>query len=570
MTSIGPHTDTGLHVFEWEELDFNQSWVKEAPLKLVASTLESMDNRTGKAGAIRGVLEDRVEFNPKWESWWKRVKPMLEESEHFSIGKSHAITLLDSVDDIPFRPLRNPVKKPGTPRKRTPPKQEREWLEWLTGELESPPPSRTPAKAADKAIAECPDKALGQALNRTSQAAEEFLDSYRTAPREAARWASLLSLASARWRDYAGSDSYGESPQSIGTLLARLITAAKFTQESRAWLRQAGDLSRDQPDAWRGIFATGLWKAFGYSRDGARDWFHRSFHQSVYEDRVAWAREIALGGLNVDDSSVRHIQLERLLELFSPADRTQVIQNIIVRSASGEAPRERVLDFVVHICRSGEWPAPVERLNLLVLAALLLSNGQGQVLSHASQEINAVLMDEPVHPDDSVWSSLLSAPRQWIADMQESWSDRFDKQRSCQDEEQARMLREKNELSKLVDGLRAEIGRNREQSKLEILKDPLMVIAENLQWIRQRRDNPEEMLRQAEAGLALALRTGGANGLGTVGETVDYEPSRHESVEDILVGSSVRIIEPGTIVPGKLTNDYVLIKALVAPAAEVE
>jgi hypothetical protein len=318
---------------------------------------------------------------------------------------------------------------------------------------------------------------------------------------------------------------------------------------------------------WRGAFATGIWYAFDGSSEDARKWFQSLFYRSADEERVTLAREIALASFNTYDSSMRNSQLERMLGIFRPAERIDIIRNVVVRSALGEAPRERVLNFVAHICRSDDWSEPDARLDLLVLATILLSDGNGPVLSHASQEIGAALVNGETRPDGTLWSSLLSNPKQRIAEIEESWNNRLDEQIASHNENQEKLIREKNDQIKLVAELRAEIERNRELSKLEILEDPLRVIAENLKWIRQQRDDPVEMLQQAEVGLSLALRAGGAE-LSAVGATVDYDPSQHETEGHVPVGSRVRITELGAVVPGKFTGGKVLLKALVTPAAE--
>ena len=581
MTALKSPPDTGRDVLGRPEPEFDQSWVKEAPLKLIASALESVENRTGKPGVIREVLEDRVELDPKWPTWWKRVKPMLEKSGHFIGGKQNAIILLGNAAGIVPQPLPPPPgKKSRTTRGKTPAQPKREWLERLTDELEKLPPSRAPTKPAYNALEKCPDGDLTKALNLISQAATKFLDANqnaqasRTTQKSAAGWVGLVSRAASSWRDRIGPYSNADSAQSVGTLLARLIKAAGYPQESRFWLNRTGDLAGNRLVMWPRAFAAGVWQSFDGSRDGAREWVESLFHGSTHEDRLALAREIALASFNKADSSMRNSQLESLLGIFRPSERIDVIRNVVIRSALGEAPKDRVLDFVAHICRSNEWPEPIARLNLLVLASLLLSDGSGPVPIIASQEIGAALDAEtaPVDeapPGDALWSSLLSDSKQRVTEIQQRWNDRLDNERVRHDEEREKLLRENNTLCKRVEELSAEIERNREQSKLDILEDPLRVIAENLKWIRQRRDDPVEMLHQAEVGLSLALRAGGAE-LIAAGETVHYEPSQHETEGYVPVGSQVRITELGAVVPGKFTGGKVLLKALVTPVDEGE
>ena len=570
MTTLKPNPHSTADDLESGELRLDPSWVSAAPLKLVASALECMGDRTGKPGAIKETLEAVVDFKPKWGTWWKRVKPLLEESEHFYVEKGQAIRLLTDVARIEFQPLPAPVKKRGNPGPRKPSKQELQWLLWLTEKNGSTPPSRSPTKAAHAALGKCPDKDLRQALDQICGEASSFLDSNRTAPKVAAGWASLMSLAASRWRDGGGVYSGSAAAELVGELLARLIGEAKFPRESREWLRQAGGLLTDsQQDTWREQCAIGVWRSLNGSRDGPRAWFESLFYRSADEERMALAREITLAALNVDSANSSHIQLDRLLSLLLPADRIDMVRDIIIQSAAGGAPKHRVLAFTEHVCYSGSWPEPAGRLNLMVLATILLSDGQGPIPSRASEEIGVALMDGPIHEEDEVWSSLLSAARQQVAGVQAGWKDQLDEQRVHHEKSHRELFAEKNGQVKLVKELRAEIERNREQSKLEILEDILKVIAERLQLMRLHTESPDEMLSEAEAGFALALRVGGAQELGKVGGIVRYEPSIHKAEQDVAIGAQVRISQPGALVPGELTGGLVLLKARVEPVVEV-
>ena len=288
MTTLESHPHTAADDLEIGELRLDPSWVSAAPLKLVASALECMENRRGKPGAIKETLEAAVDFKPKWGTWWKRVKPLLEDSEHFEVEKGQTIRLLTDVAGIEFQPLPSPVKKRGDPGPRKPSKQELQWLVWLTEEGDSVPPSRSPTKAAHAALGKCPDKDLRQALDRICGEASSFLDANRTAPKVAAGWAGLMSLAASRWRDGGGVYSGSAAPELVGELLAKLIGVAKSPRESREWLRQAGGLLTDsQLDTWRGQFAIGVWRSLSGSRDGARAWFEALFYR-VSRRRAGW------------------------------------------------------------------------------------------------------------------------------------------------------------------------------------------------------------------------------------------------------------------------------------------
>ena len=380
-----------------------------------------------------------------------------------------------------------------------------------------------------------------------------------------------MSSAASRWRDGSGVHSGGAAPEMVGELLARLVGEVRSPRESREWLRRAGGLLEDsQLDVWRGQFAIGVWKSLNGSRDGARAWFEALFYRSAGEERTALAREITLAALNVDGANSSHIQLDRLLSLLTPADRSDIVRDVIIQAAAGGAPKRRVLAFTEHVCYPGAWPEPAGRLNLLALAAILLSDEQETIVGRASEEIGSVLGDGPIHEGDAVWLSLLSNARQLVSDERASRKDQLDEQRARHEEAYRELLAEKDGQVKLVKELRAEIERNREQSKLEILEDILKVVAENLRLIRLGNESPDEMLSEAEAGFALALRVGGAQELAKIGEIVRYEPAMHQTEQDVAIGAQVRVDQPGALVPGALTGGLVLLKARVEPVIEVE
>ncbi len=89
----------------------------------------------------------------------------------------------------------------------------------------------------------------------------------------------------------------------------------------------------------------------------------------------------------------------------------------------------------------------------------------------------------------------------------------------------------------------AELESNREESRLEIRQDMLQAIGETLQTVAGRQGSVDELARNVEAGLILALRAGGA-------DLLDTSPEG-------------KVIAPGVIVRGGVHGDRVLLKAQV-------
>ena len=556
-----------------DDTEVLQSWVNEAPLKLVASVLCDMPNSSGTAGDIREAVESRVDLKPKWATWWtKQVRPTLAKSKHFSVGKANRITLLDQVDEIPAEPLR-PVrksrkaktsKKEQIPGEKRPSKLEREWMEWFRGEVEGPPPTRGRMKEALNALDKCDSSVVGRVLLRMTQCADVSSSSKQAA----GAWARLISRAASRWRGDAGPYAGNELAEAVGQTMARLVEVAGFPQDAGRWLCQASGLPDGQPETWRNAFAAGVWKTVDNSRDNARNWFRPSFHRLAHEDRVAAALEITLAAFRSPHSSIQHVQLDLLLDFLSMKDEVDFLHALMVHSASGRAPKERVLNYVDHKSQSIDLLDRREGLELLVLATLLLTDGQGPVVDRASRQIGEVLEDSSL-AGASAWSALMAEGQQRIASLRKQQTTELESQRLYYEGKLEERRREEGRLIDVVQRLRAEIAAGREVARMDILQDILTVITETLQSLRRSQDSPEQMLRRIEANLTLALRAGGAEEFGMVDDNVPYDPIRHQADQYVTSGSPVRITSPGAIIPGKVSGDRVLLKAGVVVPAEV-
>ena len=127
---------------------------------------------------------------------------------------------------------------------------------------------------------------------------------------------------------------------------------------------------------------------------------------------------------------------------------------------------------------------------------------------------------------------------------------------------------EKERLNYQVKSLWASIDSKMEQSRLAARKDMLLRIGDILQRAYHPANDPETNLAQVIAHLPLALRDGGAELLGEVGEVVAFNPSRHHPSQEIASGSLVRLTAPGVIILGGEAGDLVILKANVTPITE--
>ena len=501
-----------------------ESEVKKAPLKLVALALSACGNSGGTAD-IKEKLDQRAPVG-SWGSWWKRTEPKLRElPAHFQIdgnGEDVKYVLLSSVSDVPEDWIEPKV----TPA---------DWKEWLLAKTHEPPPGRFPAKHVSDALAKWPENTIEQALDRVTVTAEGLLPSGSVSSQVAEGWLRAVAQASLRWREVAEPDPRGHRAARIGTLLARLSRVAGDRTPQDLLLR-AGALD-GEADAWRRGFTAGMWGAF--EGEDARDIYLKSSAVLWHQAREDLAREIALAAFDPSYSTRRNYALDRLLDAMAESDRPQLIGEMIALSARG--PKSGALDYIANSRHAAKSPDAAERLGLLLLATLLLGDGQGQLAAQASEELAAALI-APESGNAAV-QSLFQDTRDRIAEERARIAEEMESQRQAHAAELERERREQEQLRQQVRERNAELDARREESRLEIRKDMLLAVGEVLQTVARRQGSIDELAGNVEAGLRLALRAGGADLLDTAPEG--------------------KVVAPGVIVRGGVHGDLVLLPAQV-------
>lgn len=501
-----------------------ESGVKKAPLKLVALALSACGNSGGTAD-IKEKLDRRAPVGA-WGSWWKRTEPKLGEMQsHFKIdgaGEDVKYVLLSNVGDVPADWIEPKV----TPA---------DWKKWLSASVHEPPPGRFPTKQVADALAKWPAKTIEQALDRVTVTAEGLLPSGLVSPQAAEGWLRAVAQASLRWREVADPDPLGHRAARIGTLLARLSRIAGDRTPQDLLLR-AGALD-GEADAWRRGFTAGMWEAF--DGEDARDIYLKSSAVLWRQAREDLAREIALAAFDPSYSTRRNSALDRLLDAMPEGDRPQLIGELIALSARG--PKNGALNYIAnsrHAAKSEDAP---ERLTLLALATLLLSDGRGEVPSQASREL-ASAFDAP----DGCGPEIQAILKDTVARIEQVIARKDGELAEMQKSHEAKMRRERQEQEQLRQQVRernAELDARREESRLEIRKDMLLAVGEVLQMVARRQGGIDDLAGNVEAGLRLALRAGGADLLETVPDG--------------------KVVAPGVIVRGGDHGDLVLLPAQV-------
>ena len=182
MTATRVRRRIGLEELLAEGREEALSWVKEAPLKLVAVALTDITGigRMTKAGPIKTKLEGLVvDAGEKWQPWWSRVRSAVGDSTFFETTRNKKSMITEIrlrpgcyVDDVPAAPLPPEPPKPKAVSLA-------DWKKWLQGDAAEPPPGSYPVKAVANALATWPDKTFRRALRQTMRGAEEFLEQDR-------------------------------------------------------------------------------------------------------------------------------------------------------------------------------------------------------------------------------------------------------------------------------------------------------------------------------------------------------------------------------------------------------
>lgn len=514
----------GLETLLHNQPDQAQSWVESAPLKLLAATLADLDG-PAKAGAIRHKLRYLLaNTDTKWSVWWNRLKAAADDSGCFRIvkNKSGAITTIafsGMVASVPACPLPPPQPK----AKKAKPANQADWKEWLVGDTDEPPPGAGgyPTKAAFAAISKLRSKDVEKGLAKIIRASDGFVDSVNPSPRDAEAWMEAIALASCRWLESRRERTPCDLTETVGELLARLAKIAKLDRSPPVLLRAA--------------------------------------------------RELARSTFQVGDSRRSHAILDRLLDSLAPEQGIQLIREVIVQPDALETPKESVLRYV----GSSRHVTGRERLPMIIIATLVLTDGRGEIPDEASTEL-AEAMASPEKCSRSV-QTLTSGARSRHAreleglrrqhsdeleSVKESHEHELEKLRMSHADRLATAEQEHERLRSQKRQIEATISSGREESRLEVRHDMLLSVGDAIQRSyrddRSTRDRLDEVVRT----LATALRAGGAEVLESVGNNVSFDPKFHHSLVPVHVGTPVKVSAPGVI-----AGERVILKANVATSS---
>ena len=488
-------------------------WVKEAPLKLLATALSVSGNR-GNVADIRGKLENLDGWKPdddEWKTWWQSTQRKLKKSEgHFDVvkdGKDILYILKSNVDDVPVdtpKPTKARAKKPDSLP---------EWQDWFLCEWDKEPPESYPKKAIIDALAKWPKDTIEPTLKQAIRGAEGFLASKKPTPQATLGWLEAVGQASRRWWECTVPYPDRYLSGQCSEVLLKLAKSAGYAK-SGEWLLWAHALSGQADESWMQGFAAGMWAVIGEGSGNAsrnrRNLFRVTSEMLGRQSRADLAREIALAAFRDTDVSPRYSELDELdqiLEQLTPGEEAKRLLELIALSSEA-APRDknRLLDYIAN----SRYATGPERLNLLVLATLLLTDGKGPVAAQASRELDGILARLDNHIPAA--QALFRDARARIEGEVTKTVDSYDRLLEHQ-------MQERKRLHGLLSKSNKELEANRKQSRLEIRQDMLLAVGEVLQTVMRRQASSiDELAGKVEAGLTLALKAGEAELLNTAPE----------------------------------------------------
>ena len=564
MTLTKTRRDQGIEALLQERPEELKSWVTKAPLKLVAAALTDIGGEA-KRGDIIGRLKGRVlDESVKVDDWWERVRIAIESSRHFRTTKNSKNSIigvrlapLANVGDIPAEPL--PPKPAKSAKKKA--VSLADWKKWLQSDVAEAPPGIFPTKPVSNALSMWPAKTVDHAMNKLTWGAKAFLASDKPTAQSATGWMEALRSASLRWRECPSQAPAPESnlSSSVGELLSWLADVAGHTYESGDRMISAAGLDwKSYP--WRRGFMAGVWATFEGFGDGSRNLLAAMSNQMGRHGEEYLVKEIVLTALDSDDLPHRHADLDRLLGVLPADQRYQVILELIIHS-TGRSSADGLLEYLANSRYSTGLDHSDERLNVLALATICLTNGDGPVANLASREF----ADAFKSPDggsgaiQALFQDLLADNKKLRARITEE----LDVQRKAHEEELARERQEQDRLRQQNQTFRALMASGREESRLEVRHGMLLAAGDVLQRAYQLGDTPEARLQAVTKSLPNILREAGAEPLGTVGETVHYDSKYHHTMVDVPNGAMVCLQAPGVIIRGGSLGERVILKASV-------
>lgn len=561
LRSLDKLPDDGLEATLWNNPETAYSWVRNGPLRLVAATLADAGG-VGKPKDLQTRLQQRVLRDVNWDTWWKRIQPLVKQSSYFQV-KSGSYTLVGNASDVPEgmhpTPLRRVTPSGQRPkiRKLT---SSREWIEWLLGPRNIVPPGNVPAQVALDILDVLPAGMLEGASQRLLSGLRVVLDRKRAPSTQVLTvWAEAITRLTSRWGESSLSGSVQTLPRDLVEFAAELLGQSKHRVFARKFptvlipIVQKGDGAAQE--VVRGLIA-----ALQTRSRAALELLQGLTDVLPETARRLFLKKVVREVFQVGAPEHQHLVLQAINE----RDRDYLLEYLSLLVVDEEIPANRVTEALRR-----EWLARQETnrqasLKFLLVATMLLGDVAKPLHPLLKDGFRSALEEQENAIADPAVAMLVGIAREEIL-----WTRRELEQRLRHEVEavNTQLLEKQREIERIrrtADDLQQEIARRREEAKLEIRRDMLLAIGEVLQILSKKDKKLVDLISDVQAGLSLALQAGGAEILGRVGQVVSYDPKLHQSDKNFDQGTAVIITAPGVRIGTGRLGDLVLLKACVA------
>lgn len=575
MTSPNPK---GLAAYLETNPEEVAGWVDGGQLRLLAAALTDLTAvvRTRsdyEAKDLKSQIAPLLSQPSKWETWWDKVRPWVKVSPHFESKQTgntstYRLALGVVAENIPVERLVGKPKADSTDApsssstkksvaKSSASQSLPQWVQWLWAKDDAPIPGTTPPDGLAALVGAWPEEIIQAAMDRLMTGVSEALTAPRLTPKAKDQWLELVSKAYQRRQGCLVPEYTEATARRTPKLLAQLLAALEQQAGIPSLLAEAGALTSANPQ-WRQDFAAGFWDAFKGNAATAETLLKRLASSFDDKQQVALWGDLLTAAFKGAYYPGRLSDLNRVMSWLKADLRATAIQRLILQAALHDRVAEGdVASFVAESRYAGKSDGP-EKLNALVMAGLLLSEGSEEVIPLATQTYAGSVDQTDGRAHNALIASLLGVSIGKIEDAEKRWSDRLAQLQSSHTEEISGKEREILRLDEQAQTYSADLSAKRQESRFEIREGMLLHTGSVLQGMYQL--EPEARIGYVMEHLPRILHAGEADVFEVVGDEVGYNPALHHSAEDIPSGSLVQVSAPGVILKGGV---YPIIKANV-------
>ncbi len=574
--------EDGLRAMLLVNPDTARRWQDEAPLRLVAAALMDSGGKA-KTQDIKSRIVGRVIDSDTWARWWERVRNALKESDQFAYRKRTIILKAakpGDVQPISLAEIVVPSRKAQTngraahtngrvaqsktqdsqPKaKQDPADRLAEWVKWILSDEVDSVPGQYPTKALFDILRNLHESITAIAINNLTFGIEQrVIASKKPSASSTQAWLDALVAVLRRWLDSPNAPS--EIPlDGSGIPLHRIVTIAAHALDIPD-LKRPSDLVD-----WLSDYASksdsniyNVAKALSQASQNAPDdgvarvlnEMRNSLDPATRVD--LWLRLVLL---NTDEESVPRVA--QWLRILNPAEKAEILSSLLLSVKDEKSIR------AAGSLMQKEWAlANQSERHHLFKVALLAWLSHEQLRSECRAILEAVVdqgQEYQVPADSHV--------AEWKAMAESLAQGEVAQVRTAKDKEIAAVHDKLEEREEALDGtekmarfLGGELQKATQVAELDVSRDAILVLGETLQRLVGPSDSSPQKVRDANAGITLALMALGTETFGEIGEEAPFDPSIHEVRQPPVSGAPIRIVAPGLRYTKRTNPPLVLIR----------